>query len=92
MKFENQSRGTEFWLNRHFLTKNNFIDIVKVHIKKFFFTVNAIIFFEGGHVRPHSSHIPKTTTGHLVLLLQRQLTNLEHYVHKESFIAIVHRR
>ena len=35
-----------------------------------FFTVNAMIFFEGGllfwgggAVRPHSSHIPKTTTG-----------------------------
>ena len=55
-------------LNRLFLTKNNFIDMVQVHIKKFFFTVYAMILFEGGPsllggpVQPHSSHIPKTTT------------------------------
>ena len=47
LKFENQSRGAEFRLNRHFLTENNFIDMVQVHIKKVFFAVNAMILFEG---------------------------------------------
>ena len=47
-KFENQSRGAEFRLNRHFLTKNTFIYMVQVHIKKVFFTVNAMILFERG--------------------------------------------
>ena len=46
-KLENQSRGAEFWLNRHFLTKNYFIDMVQVHTKNFF-TVNAMIIVEGG--------------------------------------------
>ena len=42
--------------------------MVHVYMKKFFFTINAMILFERGHfllggpVRSHSSHIPKTTT------------------------------
>ena len=62
--------------------------MVQVYIQKFFSQLMQMILFEGGlsflggSVRPHSSHIPKTTTG---------VANGSPPVHR-FFVAVLPRR